>query len=162
MAYLWGQLIPIDGNTVTCCENSGVKDQNGNDLRLCSAIDEERVDEENKKNEESKHILVLCEYRKQYDTSKGSRWKGQIKYNCIDSTGKNITNDIIKKCAEGIITCNTTDMTNECNAFSTIKAYGRFPVSEENKFSGDKVAIQVCFPNGKLNKYASLKKNLTF
>lgn len=30
-------------------------------------------------------------------------------------------------------------------------AYGRFPVSEENKFSGDKVAIQVCFPNGKLN-----------
>lgn len=162
MAYLWGQLIPMDGNTVSCCENNGVKDQNGNDLRLCSAIDEERVYEENKKNEESKHILVLCEYRKQYDASKGPRWKGQIKYNCIDSTGKNITNDIIKKCAEGIITCNTTDMTNECNASSTIKAYGRFPVSEENKFSGDKVAIQVCFPNGKLNKYASLKENLTF
>lgn len=42
-------------------------------------------------------------------------------------------------------------MINACNASSTIKAYGRFPVSEENKFSGDKVAIQVCFPNGKLN-----------
>lgn len=33
----------MDGNTVECCENNGVKDQNGNDLRLCSAIDKERV-----------------------------------------------------------------------------------------------------------------------
>ena len=46
MAYLWGQLISMDGNTVSCCENEGVKDQNGNDLRLCSAIDQERVQDD--------------------------------------------------------------------------------------------------------------------
>ena len=40
---------------------------------------------------------------------------------------------------------------NECNASSTIKASGRFPLSEENEFFGDKVAIQVCFPNWKLD-----------
>lgn len=140
-----------DGNTVSCCGTSGITDLDGNELRECASIDEERVYEENKKNEESKHILVECEALSQYDGSKGPRWKGQINHKCIDSTGKDITKDIIKKCVEGIISCNATDMINECNASSTIKAYGRFPVSEENKFSGDKVAIQVCFPNGKLN-----------
>lgn len=119
-----------DGNTVSCCENSGVKDQNGNDLRLCSAIDEERVYEENKKNEESKHILVECEAHSQYQTGKGYRWRTRKLSFCINGTGKSI---------------------NECNASSTIKAYGRFPVSGENEIYGDEVAIQVCFPNGENN-----------
>ena len=133
-----------DGNTVSCCENSGVKDQNGNDLRLCSAIDEERVYEENKKNEESKHILVHCESRTQYQTSKGYRFRTINKYHCIDNTGK----DVLKICGGCVFSsCNLTVYMNECNASSTIKASGRFPLSEENEFFGDKVAIQVCFPN---------------
>lgn len=133
-----------DGNTVSCCENNGVKDQNGNDLRLCSAIDEERVYEENKKNEESKHILVHCESRTQYQTSKGYRSRTINKYHCIDNTGK----DVLKICGGRVFSsCNLTVYMNECNASSTIKASGRFPLSEENEFFGDKVAIQVCFHN---------------
>ena len=137
-----------DGNTVSCCENNGVKDQNGNDLRLCSAIDEERVYEENKKNEESKHILVHCEFRTQYDTSKGSRFRTINEYHCIDNTGK----DVLKICGGGVFdSCNLTVYMNECNAFSTIKASGRFPLSGEYRLYGDKVSIQVCFPNKKLD-----------
>ena len=133
-----------DGNTVSCCENNGVKDQNGNDLRLCSAIDEERVYEENKKNEESKHILVHCESRTQYQTSKGYRSRTINKYHCIDNTGK----DVLKICGGRVFSsCNLTVYMYECNASSTIKASGRFPLSEENEFFGDKVAIQVCFHN---------------
>lgn len=63
MAYLWGQLISMDGNTVECCENKGVKDQNGNDLRLCSAIDKERVqaDEEKAAKNALAITLVGCQ-----------------------------------------------------------------------------------------------------
>ena len=145
MAYLWGQLIPMDGNTVECCENKGVKDQNGNDLRLCSAIDEERVYEENKKNEESKHILVQCEFRTQYDTSKGLRVRTINEYHCIDNTGK----DVLKICDSR--SCNLTYYMNECNASSTIKASGRFQLSGKYNLYGDKVSIPVCFPNKKLD-----------
>lgn len=39
-----------DGNTVTCCENKNVVDQTGNELRLCSAIDKERVQADEERN----------------------------------------------------------------------------------------------------------------
>lgn len=61
MAYLWGQLIPMDGNTVSCCENNGVKDQNGNDLRLCSAIDKERVQADDKKKQKRLYISSFAD-----------------------------------------------------------------------------------------------------
>lgn len=81
-----------DGNTVTCCENSGVKDQSGNELRLCSAIDEERVkaDEEKKKNIASK--IYVCEQYIQYQTSKGYRTKKSEKWGCFNDKNENITN----------------------------------------------------------------------
>ena len=80
-----------DGNTVTCCENSGVKDQNGNDLRLCSAIDEERVkaDEEKKKNIATK--IYVCDIYRQYQTSKGSRWGKSESWGCFNDNDENIT-----------------------------------------------------------------------
>lgn len=76
-----------DGNTVECCENSGVKDQNGNDLRLCSAIDNERVqaDEEKKKNNQTK--VFVCKWSNKHQTSKGSRTEKKIFWICYN--GKN-------------------------------------------------------------------------
>ena len=79
--------IDKDGNTVTCCENSGVKDQNGNDLRLCSAIDKERVqaDEEKKKNNQTK--VFVCKWSNKHQTSKGSRIEKKTFWICYN--GKN-------------------------------------------------------------------------
>lgn len=80
-----------DGNTVECCENSGVKDKNGNDLRLCSAIDEERVkaDEEKKKNIATK--IYVCEIHRRYQTSKGFRSKISESWGCYNDNDENIT-----------------------------------------------------------------------
>ena len=80
-----------DGNTVTCCENNGVKDQNGNELRLCSAIDEERVkaDEEKKKNIATK--IYVCKIDRQYETSKGYRWKSSESWGCFNDNNENLT-----------------------------------------------------------------------
>lgn len=47
-----------DGNTVTCCENKNVQDLNGNDLRLCSAIDKERIQAEEEKNRTFSYAYV--------------------------------------------------------------------------------------------------------
>ena len=49
----------MDGNTVSCCENNGVKDQNGNELRLCSAIDKERVQADEEKNQQTRWYSSL-------------------------------------------------------------------------------------------------------
>ena len=105
-----------DGNTVSCCENSGVKDQNGNDLRLCSAIDEERVNEENKKNDDNgPRTLVTCVHKHKWDTSKGCRTKTSKSYICLDKNGIPITK-----------IDNTTAL---CKAFNYEERFCRVPLS---------------------------------
>ena len=105
-----------DGNTVSCCENSGVKDQNGNDLRLCSAIDKERVYEENKKNEDNgPRTLVTCVKKHTYETSKGIRTDTGKSYICSDKNGILITK-----------IDNTTAL---CKAFNYEERFCRVPLS---------------------------------
>ena len=77
-----------DGNTVSCCENKGVKDQNGNDLRLCSAIDQERVqaDEDNKKGT-TVYICRLLDKRPPANHEgheANYSWKNNHFYSCFD------------------------------------------------------------------------------
>ena len=83
MAYLWGQLIPMDGNTVECCENSRVKDQSGNELRLCSAIDEERIRAEEEEKKNNQVIAYICEITSQSETSKGYRFRTGEQWACF-------------------------------------------------------------------------------
>lgn len=73
-----------DGNTVTCCENNSVKDQNGNELRLCSAIDEERVQADDEKKKENQTIVYICKSSVPRETSKGYRTVTTTKWACFN------------------------------------------------------------------------------
>ena len=126
MAYLWGQLIPMDGNTVECCENNNVKAQNGNELRLCSAIDEERVQEDEKKNQQTRWYSSL------YSTPMFGEMRYEVNRKfgfCVqkDGTTTNLIETLSKKtiCVhkEGLnnkfsggIGCNYFIKQSECNA----------------------------------------------
>lgn len=91
MAYLWGQLISMDGNTVTCCENNGVKDLNGNDLRLCSAIDKERVQADEEKNKVNQTKVFVCNITNKHQTSHGaSRTDTKFFWSCYNGLGQKI------------------------------------------------------------------------
>ena len=138
--------IDKDGNTVSCCENSGVKDQNGNDLRLCSAIDEERVYEENKKNE---HVYTLVKCNETGLVT--ARWQTFSWYRCINENG-----EIIRKpntqsglCKIYGICESAIDNEYECKSSKTIVASGTEDAAGEFTIIGDKTAKRICFPNGK-------------
>ena len=127
MAYLWGQLISMDGNTVSCCENEGVKDQNGNDLRLCSAIDQERVqDDPTEENVDTvKVTLVQCggqfiEYRSgctRGAPNPGSGGSGVSCTNCsqakLTSAPKYIELNVVKYCGGGPASIGPATMPND-------------------------------------------------
>ena len=94
MAYLWGQLISKDGNTVECCENNNVKDQNGNDLRLCSAIDKERVQADEEKNEANQTKVFVCNITNKHQTSHGARIDTNFFWSCYNGLGQKINDSL--------------------------------------------------------------------
>ena len=153
MAYLWGQLIPMDGNTVSCCENSGVKDQNGNDLRLCSAIDEERVYEENKKNDDNgPRTLVTCIKKRIHETSKDYRTQTTKSYRCLDKNRIKITKidnttELCKAANYEEHFCHVPLSPIECNPtfFSQATQTRSFVGNGYTKYKGKKEDILACF-----------------
>lgn len=139
-----------DGNTVECCENNGVKDQNGNDLRLCSAIDEERVQAEksDKCTTFEGYSQTFWDCNDEYCSDKASQYSFDSDYCTVKKMGTHIhQHDGISDCSypgtctyDARITCNTHkeclkySCKNESYLYSMTQSCPAYPYPESLEF----------------------------